>query len=305
LSRPEDEPPESQGETTKTQGETMSPPTPADGVKRGASFKERAWREARTLLFVLATSVCFDLATNLFSADSVQRLREFNERVVESVKDIGPLDMARAFDGRRRASRYGWRLFSFKEPFNVTAAHERLRAEWQQGRIPREEYERRAANVEYYALTSDPRMSRVTFGKDGRVEFPKDESAWKGLSAVVGIPDALIYSFRAAFSRGWASVLAYTAAFVLAFALVLTRDVTNVLVVLLWTVLLASVIAYLILLPVMWAAKLALWFLNMPQTVAVLTILGYPLVSFAGQVGGKVGEHYFQERLMRLVRREK
>lgn len=278
-------------------------PPNSEEEKKTVTFKERVRKEGLTLLVVLFTSVCFDLSANLFSPDAGRKLREFNERVVESTKNIGPLDMSRAFEERRSSNRYGWRLFSFKEPFNVTAAQNRLYVKWSLGQISSEEYERQKANIDWYALAP---VSAVSRNKDGSIQYDSGYNSKKALSTVFGIPDGLIHGFRLAFSKGWASFLSYSAAFLLALVIVLASGkVTNPLAVVLASVLLASIIAYLILLPIMWLAKLALWFLNMPQTIVLMSVLSYPVVSIAGQLSGKVGEHYFQERLMKLFRRDK
>lgn len=296
MSRTEEDasktPPNAEGETN-----------PEDEKKAG-TLKERVLREALTLLVVLVTSVCFDLSANLFSPDAGKHMRDFNARVVESTKDIGPLDMANAFNEWRNTNRYGWRFFSFKEPFNVTAALNRLQGELALRRISQDEYARRKENIEWYAFV--PEQTGVGLNADGSLRVsPERDRSMQPLSTLFGIPDGIIHAFGVAFSKGWASLLAYSAAFLLALAIVIRLKVGNPLAVILASVLLASVIAYLLLLPIMWAAKVLLWFLNMPQTVAVMTVVSYPVISLTGKVGGKISEHYFQEMLMKFVHRRK
>jgi hypothetical protein len=63
--------------------------------------------------------------------------RTANEHVEKSLKTLTPYHMAKHFYSRI-SNQYGWRLFSWGAPFNVTVAADRLRDRYAASYVPHE-----------------------------------------------------------------------------------------------------------------------------------------------------------------------
>jgi hypothetical protein len=208
-------------------------PSPADRAAPAAGFPAfRAWlrrqllRELKLSALFLALALAGVLGLGTLWSGFDTRWHSLNSQLTYAALEQHPTALLGQIGGRLADSEYGWGLFSWTEPFNVTAARERLRADFPEfaglgpdgnPRLVRGSTRRRA-DPATAAARADTYVARVRhlearrFSHLYRPPSPFDvPTATERLARIVtkalGLPDALLHLLRTLVTEGFGSIL--------------------------------------------------------------------------------------------------
>jgi hypothetical protein len=227
-------------------------------------------------------------------------LMSANRRVKNAMETLTPYNMAKLFYGRIGLDEYGWRLYSWSAPFNASEAKRRLEAKEMQSSAPG-----RLSidwNLQHFANSiSNPAPTPVPGGlrahwaalwrqpeSDAEVEMFTLPNWWP--LRIIGLPDAFLHTARQIFAQGMLSDMVALAAVAAAAGLLFRKkpkeDSSLVMILLLPAV--ASLIAFVFVLPILAGAAVLNWSTHLllgsaspvPQlAVTIWGVLNFPVHS--------------------------
>jgi hypothetical protein len=197
-------------------------------------LRREAKREAKHGLLFLAVAFTLVFVLHLLWPGFGSLCTKLNDRLARTAVHQNPLALLDTFSSRLHDSEYGWRPLAWSAPFNVTVARDELRAEYPeiigvfdgQPVVPREESLRRldpqrynsrqAAFLARYMQIETYRFTWL-YGEEDTYSVP-DQSAALGQLAtkVIGLPDAILYTFRSIIAAGPVSILVFSTLLALA-----------------------------------------------------------------------------------------
>lgn len=280
---------------------SAAPSTPTPPAFRHWLRRE-FFRELRrsAVLLVIGLGVAF--AADKFSADFGPAWTRLNYQLTTVALEQHPAALREAFADRLSQTQYGWKLFSWTEPFNVTAARQRLRAEFPdfagvdaQGKPlpvrsssrhqadPAQQQARADAYRERYTAIESHRFARL-YPEDSPFEVPgATVRLGRLVTKILGAPDAALHLFRRTHEAGSVSFLLFCLTFAVAAAALWTshRPARHWLKLLLCPFL-ASTLAWGVILFMSIGA--ALFGSFTANTSALAVFAGIPLLYFAAKI---------------------
>lgn len=197
-----------------------------EGIR--AWLRREARREARHGLLFLALGFTVVFVLHLLWPGFPAHWARLNDRLARTAVHQNPLALLDTFSSRLHDSEYGWRLLSWAAPFNVTVARDELRTEFPeiigvtdgQTVVPREEslrrldiqrFNRRQADFLQRYLKIEQYRFTWLYGEEDHFAVP-DQSAALGQLAtkVIGLPDAVLFTFRGIIAAGPVSILVFS-----------------------------------------------------------------------------------------------
>jgi hypothetical protein len=192
-------------------------------------------RELRlSAVFLVVGCACVATADRL-STDFAGRWARLNYQLTYTALEQHPTALLDSFADRLSNTQYGWGLFSWSEPFNVTAARERLRADFPEfigldangqpipvrssalRRAPAATQQSRAAA--YLARHHEIESRRFTrlYSDESPFDVPSPSVRLGRLvTKTLGVPDALLHIVRRLVASGTASILLFSGSLALA-----------------------------------------------------------------------------------------
>lgn len=268
----------------------------------GQWLRHEFLRELRRGAVLLVVGLAVVFAADKFSADFGPAWSRLNYRLTNVALEQHPAALREAFADRLSQTQYGWNIFSWAEPFNVTAARARLRAEFPdfagldaQGRaVPMRGSSRHQSDAAQQQARADAYRERYTaieshrFGRlypeDSPFEMPgATVRLGRLVTKILGAPDAAMHLFRRTHEAGNVSFLLFCLTFAVAAAALWTspRPARHWLKLLLCPFL-ASTLAWGVILFMSIGA--ALFGSFTPNTSALAVFAGIPLLYFAAKI---------------------
>lgn len=275
----------------------MKPAIPTSAPK---TFREWFRHELKLELRLSAVFLVLGLA-GVFAADKLwanfaEPWARLNYQLTSTALEQHPTALFGRFTGRLSTSEYGWGVFSWTAPFNVSVARQRLQADFPEFlgvdasgqaisalRRPHSaaalaaRQERAAAYAERHRALEARRFKRL-YPDDSPFNLPSATTRLARLTTkILGLPDATLHLFRGTLSSGTASFLLFSGTFALAVVAVWTsrRPARRWLKVLLCPCL-ASALAWVVILFMAIAAAMFGGFT--PNTSALAVFAGAPLM---------------------------
>jgi len=284
-----------------------APSTPPPPVFRHWLRREFL-RELRRSAVLLVAALAIVFAADKFSPAFAPAWNRLNYQLTTVALEQHPAALREAFAERLSQTQYGWKLFAWTEPFNVTAARQRLRTDFPdfagldaQGKpIPVRSSSRHQADPAQQQARADAYRERYTAIESHRFAglYPEDSpfevpSATVRLGRLVtkilGAPDAALHLFRRTHQAGNVSFLLFCLTFAIAAAALWTsqRPARHWLKLLLCPFL-ASTLAWVVILFMSIGA--ALFGTFTPNTSAVAIFAGIPLIYLTAKIPLRVLE---------------
>jgi hypothetical protein len=205
------------------------PPPPDRKVTFGQWLRRELWRETRVALVLLAAGCTAVLGLDTLWSGFGPYWSRLNYQLTYVALEQHPVALIRTFANRLGDSEYGWGIFSFAEPMNVSSARQQLRQDF------REIYGVGPDGMPQFLPTSslkraDPAMQKLrSIGYLSRYQhiearrftrlyqpddpFNPTDSGTKLarlITKVFGLPDALIYTVRSIVSAGLSGILLFS-----------------------------------------------------------------------------------------------
>lgn len=273
-----------------------------------AWLRREAKREGKHALLFLAVAFTVVFVLHLFWAGFGAHWTRLNERLARTAVHQNPLALLDTFSSRLHDSEYGWRLLSWSAPFNVSVARDELRIEYPeiiavrdgQTVVPREESLRRLDVQRFNSRQADflQRYLKIEqyrftwlYGEEDNVAVPDQSSALGQLATkVIGLPDAVLFTFRGIIAAGPVSILVFSTLLALAgLALWEAPRPGRRWLKVLALPFLASTLVWLAVLPMAFvAAILSRW---TPNTSALVFVAILPLLLLAARLALRVVAH--------------
>lgn len=268
----------------------------------------RQWLRHESILELRLTAVF--LVVGLVAVFAADRLSprfgpawmRLNYQLTNTALEQHPTALLDAFATRLSHTQYGWGFFSVTEPFNVTAARERLRADFpdfagidkngqpihvRSSSLRRGEASEREARAAAYLARhraiESRRFDRL-YSDDSPFEIPPASVRLGRLvTKILGVPDAAVHLFRRTLAAGTASFLLFSGMFALSAVALFTsaRPARRWLKVLLCPFL-ASALAWVVIL--FMSISAALFGGLTPNTSALAVFVGAPLLYLAAKI---------------------
>lgn len=265
-------------------------------------LRQEFLRELRVSGVFLVLGLLAVFAADRLSANFAPAWTQFNYQLTNTALEQHPTALLDTFATRLSHTQYGWGFFSLTEPFNVSAARERLRADFPEfigvdktgqpiqvrhsalRRADTAQREARAAAyLERHHAIEARRFARL-YPDDSPFEVPAASVRLGRLvTKVLGVPDALLHLVRTIVASGVASILLFSGSLALSAVALWTsaRPARRWLKVLLCP-LLASALAWVVILFMSIAA--ALFGGLTPNTSALAVFAGAPLLYLAAKI---------------------
>lgn len=290
----------------------MSDAAPKDEVGQPPSGKPRRLGKApKSLLktaIVLGVALVSDPVFKGLEAEHIVDMREFNDHLKNAVSKFNPASMATHFSSRLR-DEYGWRLFSFSAPFNLTEARRKLLKEYPL--VAR----RSEFLVRVNMLTGEKSMDdtelirqlaayRDELAKINHYKFPY----WmpRFVSKIFGLPDATMFMVRGIFAGSLLTKVIGCLTLVIVLGFLFSPRCRSLPGAIMLLPLFTTLIAWLLFLPVLLAARVLDWIvlllfgspMNAPETSVVASLGSLWPINWATQ---KLTEHHLTEVLLKKV----
>lgn len=194
-----------------------------------AWLRQQFWRELRLSALFLLVGLTFVFVADRVSPHFAPAWARLNYQLTYTALEQHPTALLDSFASRLSQTQYGWSLFSFAEPFNVTAAREHLRADFpefigldkngqpitvrssalRRGDAAQREA-RAAAYLERHRAIESHRFARL-YPDDSPFEVPAASVRLGRLvTKILGIPDALLHLLHEIVASGVASILLFS-----------------------------------------------------------------------------------------------
>jgi len=209
-------------------------PTSSSSTHFRAWFKAELLRELRLSALFLVLGVAAVFAADKLWTGFDARWARLNFQLTTTALEQHPTALADRFAERLSHSEYGWGVFSWTAPFNVTAARQRLQAEFPEflgvdaagqaittQRRPHTaaalaaRQARAAAYVERHQALEAHRFKRL-YPDESPFDVPSATTRLARLSTkLLGAPDAALHLFHGTLASGVASFLLFSGTFAL------------------------------------------------------------------------------------------
>lgn len=283
---------------------SVAPPSPPPATPPTFRrwLRQEFLRELRLSALFLVVGLLAVVVADWTSPRFAPAWTRLNYQLTHTALEQHPTALLDAFAERLAHTQYGWGLFSFTEPFNVTAARERLRADFPefvgvdrhgQPLAVRSSSLRRpatathqaraAAFLERHRAIESRRFARF-YPDDSPFEVPSSSVRLGRLvTKILGVPDAALHLFRRTLDSGIASFLLFSGTFALSAVALFTsaRPARRWLKVLLCPFL-ASALAWVVIL--FMSISAALFGGLTPNTSALAVFAGAPLLYLAAKI---------------------
>jgi hypothetical protein len=192
-------------------------------------FRRELWLETRVALGHLVVGCTVVLALSTWWSGFGPHWDRFNHQLTYAALEQHPVALIRTFANRLGESEYGWGLFSFSEPMNVTSARERLKQDYREiygigpdgnAQFLRTSSLRRAdpATQKLRSMGYLTRHQQIESRRFTRLYQPDDpfnptDSGTKLarlITKVFGLPDAFIHTNLGIITSGVASILLFS-----------------------------------------------------------------------------------------------
>jgi hypothetical protein len=279
----------------------LPPPNPAPSSFR-LWLRREFFREIRLSALFLVIGLVAIFAGDRLSDRFAPAWGRLNYQLTNTALEQHPTALLDAFADRLAHAQYGWGFFSLTEPFNVTAARERLHADFpefvglaatgqpiamrsssQHRTNPAQQSARAAAYAERYRAIESRRFARL-YSDDSPFEVPSSTVRLGRLvTKTLGVPDAALHLFRRTLSAGTVSFLLFSGTFALSAVALWTsaRPARRWLKILLCPFL-ASALAWVVIL--FMSISAALFGGLTPNTSALAVFAGAPLLYLAAKI---------------------
>ncbi|MBI2497786.1 MAG: hypothetical protein HYV75_07710 [Opitutae bacterium] len=208
----------------------MSPPVPPDPKEIFRQwFRRELWLETRVALVFLAAGCTAVLGLDTLWSGFGPYWHRLNYQLTYVALEQHPVALIRTFANRLGDSEYGWGVFSFAEPMNVTSARERLRQDYREiygvgpdgtPQFLRTSSLKRAdpAMQKLRALGYRTRHQQIESHRFTRLYQPDDpfnptDSGTKLarlITKIFGLPDAFIHTLRSIVATGLSGIILFS-----------------------------------------------------------------------------------------------
>lgn len=273
-------------------------------------FRQELKLELRLSALFLVVGLIAVFATDKFWSGFSEPWTRLNSQLTSTALEQHPTALLDRFATRLSGSEYGYGFFSWKAPFNVTAARQRLQADFPEflGLDPAGQaisaqrrphsaaaqaarQARAATYVERFNAIESVRFKRL-YPDESPFNVPSATTRLARLSTkILGAPDATLHLFRGTLSSGLASFLLFSGTFALsAVALRDSRRPARRWLKVLLCPCLASALAWAVILFMSIAAALFSGFT--PNTSALAVFAGAPLLYLIAKVPLRLLEEF-------------
>jgi hypothetical protein len=190
-------------------------------------FRQELARATKWSALLLLVGVAVSAGLSAFSPALSARWSVFNYQLSSAALDQHPVALVRTFAARLRDSEYGWKLFGWEAPFNVTVARKQLKEDYPEvvsvldgvPQVPRAAALRRsdtarhdqrmAAYLERHQRIESGRFTGL-YDRDDPFSSP-NANVKLGLFAtkLFGLLDASLHTIGSIFAAGWTGVLLF------------------------------------------------------------------------------------------------
>lgn len=279
-----------------------TPPSPPAPSAFRLWLRREFFRELRLSALFLVLGLLAIVAAHRLSPNFAAAWTRLNYQLANTALEQHPTALLDAFAERLSDTQYGWGVFSPTEPFNVTAARERVRADFPEfvgvdksgqplavrsSSLRRADAathrSRAAAFLERHRAIESRRFARL-YSDDSPFEVsPASVRLGRLVTKILGLPDAALHLFRRTLSAGTVSFLLFSGTFALSAVAVFTsaRPARRWLKVLLCPFL-ASALAWVVIL--FMSISAALFGGLTPNTSALAVFAGAPLLYLAAKI---------------------
>lgn len=214
----------------------MSQPPPQTAKQSFRQWlRQEAWRETKLALIFLAVGCTAVLGLGTVWSGFDSYWSRANYQLTHVALEQHPVALIRTFASRLGDSEYGWGLFSFTEPANVTSARAQLKADFKEfygvdadgvpqmrrtstlKRVDLDAQKQRAADyLARHQHLEDRRFSRLYQPDDPFNPTDSGTKLARMITKIFGVPDALLHTLRGIVATGLSGILLFSTMLALA-----------------------------------------------------------------------------------------
>ncbi len=187
------------------------------------------WLEARVALVLLAAGGMAVPGLDTLWSGFGPYWNRLNYQLTYVALEQHPVALIRTFANRLGDSEYGWGLFSFAEPMNVSSAHEQLRQDFRdiygvgpdgkpeflrtsslRRADPAGKQQRADAYIARYRQIESRRFSRLYQPDDPFNPTDSGTKLARLITKIFGLPDAFIFTVRSIVAAGLSGILLFS-----------------------------------------------------------------------------------------------